>query len=118
MSLRKDFLANSFSRPLSSNLQKIYFLRSIRRFVSELIEYTCMNTQKSREITSLPTAKTCLQHPQLASPSKFCWWRFFFLRPLIFISIHLFQSDQRSQAIEFVDLPVPEKLDIFRTDLS
>jgi len=34
------------------------------------------------------------------------------------MSIHLFQSDQRSQAIEFVDLPVPEKLDIFLTDLS
>ena len=34
------------------------------------------------------------------------------------MSIHLFQSDQRGQAIELVDLPVLEKLDIFRIDLS
>ena len=35
-----------------------------------------------------------------------------------FTSIHLFQSIQRFQAIEFVDRPFPEKLDIFRINLS
>ena len=33
-------------------------------------------------------------------------------------SIHLFQSNQRFQAIEFVDQPIPEKLNIFRINLS
>ena len=33
-------------------------------------------------------------------------------------SIHLFQSNQNFQAIEFVDCTVPEKLDIFRINLS
>ena len=32
--------------------------------------------------------------------------------------IHLFQSNQRFQAIEFVDQPVPEKLQIFCINLS
>ena len=32
-------------------------------------------------------------------------------------SNHLFQSNQRFQAKEFVDRPVPEKLDIFRSVL-
>ena len=32
-------------------------------------------------------------------------------------SIHLFQSNQRFQAIEFVDRPVLEKFDIFRINL-
>ena len=32
-------------------------------------------------------------------------------------SNHLFQSNQRFQAIEFVDRPVPEKLDVFRSFL-
>ena len=38
--------------------------------------------------------------------------------PLFLITIHLFQSNQRFQAIEFVDRPVPEKFDIFRVNLS
>ena len=33
-------------------------------------------------------------------------------------SIHLFQSNQHFQAIEFVDRPVLEKFDIFRINLS
>ena len=33
-------------------------------------------------------------------------------------SNHLFQSNQRFQAIEFVDRPVPEKLDVFLSFLS
>ena len=38
--------------------------------------------------------------------------------PLFLTTIYLFQSNQRFQAIEFVDRPVPEKLDIFRINLS
>ena len=33
-------------------------------------------------------------------------------------SIHLFQSNQRFQVIKLVDPPVPEKVDIFRINLS
>ena len=33
-------------------------------------------------------------------------------------SIHLFQSNQTFQATVFVDQPIPEKLDIFRINLS
>ena len=33
-------------------------------------------------------------------------------------SIHLFQSNQLFEAIEFVDRPSPEKLDIFCRNLS
>ena len=33
-------------------------------------------------------------------------------------SIHLFQGNQTFQATEFVDQPVPEKLDIFHIDVS
>ena len=33
-------------------------------------------------------------------------------------SIHLFQSNQRFQAIEFADWPVPEKLYIFCINIS
>ena len=41
------------------------------------------------------------------------------IRFLFFLTtIHLFQSNQRFQAIEFVERPVPEKLDIFRINLS
>ena len=38
--------------------------------------------------------------------------------PLFLTTIYLFQSNQRFQAIEFVDRPVPEKLDIFRINIS
>ena len=38
--------------------------------------------------------------------------------PLFLTIIHLFQSNQRFQAIRFVDRLVPEKLDIFGINLS
>ena len=38
--------------------------------------------------------------------------------PLFLTIIHLFQSNQRFQAIKFVDRLVPEKLDIFGINLS
>ena len=41
-------------------------------------------------------------------PSQFCYLRFLFFRPLS--SVHLFQSNHRFQAIEFVDQHVSEKL--------
>ena len=39
-------------------------------------------------------------------------------RPVSLTIIHLFQSNQRFQAIKFVDRLVPEKLDIFGINLS
>ena len=44
----------------SSVFQDIYFLYRIRRFVFELSEDACINTRKSREITSLPKSKNLM----------------------------------------------------------
>ena len=54
------------------------------------------------------------QHPP-KSPSKFCSLRFFFSTTEVINAV--FQSNQRFQTIEFVDRPVPERLDIFRSFL-
>ena len=55
--------------------------------------------------TYLHTVKVCN-----TQPSQFCLLRFlfFFFRPLS--NVHLFQSNQRFQAIEFLDRHVSEKL--------
>ena len=82
--------------------------------------YACINTRKfkgldSREITSLPeiekviTRLICIQwkftahdHCNFANYDSY-----FFYRPLS--SVHLLQSNQRFQAIQFVDRHVSEK---------
>ena len=124
------------------------FLYRIRRFVSELIEYACINTRKSRA-----SIREKRHHYQRAKT----WWTWRVIsviaenKPLahhkthlhtmkvyntqpvsltievllitIFLcfqhlSINLFQSHQSFQVIEFVDRIVPEELEIFCINLS
>ena len=67
-------------------------------------------------ITKLICKQWKFQTPdQLAWPSKFCTLKLFFF--FDHWSNHLFQSNQLFQVIEFVDQPVPVKVDIFRSFL-
>lgn len=114
-------------------LLDIYFLYHIWQFVSELIEYGCINTWiqgiDSTEITLLPESKNMMNMVHNFS-HRLSWvqWKFttpdqftLLIKILHFFghwSLYLFQSDHCFQAIRFVDRPFPEKLNIFHINLS
>ena len=96
----------------ASNLQAIYIKIVFGKTWSTwcVISIIAKNKLHAHHKTHLHTMKV-----YIASPSTFCS-----LKILLFFdhwSIHLFQSNQRVQAIEFVDRPFPKKLYIFRINL-
>ena len=97
----------------SSILQVIYFLYRIQRFFSELITHACVNTWKSRDsirekLHHCQRAETRDEHSaSFQSSPKIDLWEVLWI-----------QSNQRLRAIEFVDWPVPEKLDIENETLA
>ena len=97
----------------SSVLQVIYFLYRIQRFFSELITHACVNTWKPRasireKLHHCQRAETRDEHSaSFQSSPKIDLWEVLWI-----------QSNQRLRAIEFVDWPVPEKLDVENETLS
>ena len=89
-------------RKLVKNSQKLFY------WYQKTINGNFLSHEHAYLKTALHTMKV-YNTDQLASPSKFCSWSLSFFST----TNHLFQSNQRFQAIEYVDRPVLVKFDFF-----
>ena len=102
-------MAKTIFYSLAGLLRKILFCHSKIKFISSR-----HHVISSMYCTVLSPKHLwhCLQNKKIAIYSRNIWQSYdtYFFRPLS--NVLLFQSNQRFQAIEFVDRHVPEKLDM------